>query len=507
MGLDRGANFITEFTKMTDALVSKQISGIDSTINYFRQFIYARRDARSYTPEEIERIIASGSLEEQRDLSRKFFTTDGFYRRILVYYATLLKYVGILVPHPSFGKQLSTSHIKKRYFAAQAYIDRINLEEKLTSIALRVLVDGAYYGIVNQLDKERFILLDLPTAYCQSRFKDLEGNDIIEFNVSYFTTFNENIREHILASYPKEIRNYYKRWLKGKEDLSPWYIIGGDRSVFFNLYDDVIPPFLPIIPATLQYDAAVDTEAERAVDEIRKILVQKIPHLNDGTLLFEPPEAEVMHNGAVQMLANNKTVSVLTTYADVDAVTSKTSNDTVTAFLENMVYNIYAKTGTSQELFSPKGAEALAMCIANDMAMMMILGNKYSRFLSNLINRVFGNANISFTYNILPVSYYNQADYITDAFKLAQSGYSFLVPCAALGISQNALMDLKELENEVLDLDNVLIPLQSTYTQSYRRNQEEAPAKPESEEQSDEDIENMEEDQEEDKNEVSQETK
>jgi hypothetical protein len=64
MGLDRGANFTTEFKKLTDALVAKQVSGIDSTINYFRQFIYAKRDARAYTPEEVERIIASGSLEE-----------------------------------------------------------------------------------------------------------------------------------------------------------------------------------------------------------------------------------------------------------------------------------------------------------------------------------------------------------------------------------------------------------------------------------------------------------
>ena len=108
MGIERSANFTADFKKMTDALIAKQISGVDSTINYFRQFIYARRDARSYTPEEIEKIIASGSLEEKRDLSRKFFSTDGFYRRILVYYATLLKYVGILITHHSFGKQLST---------------------------------------------------------------------------------------------------------------------------------------------------------------------------------------------------------------------------------------------------------------------------------------------------------------------------------------------------------------------------------------------------------------
>ncbi len=475
---------------MMDSLVAKQATGLDETINYLRQFIYDRRSARKYTPKEIEEIVSSGSQSEQQKLSQTYFHIDGFYRRILVYYATLLKYVGILIPHPGFGKQLSTPHIKKKYFNAQAYLDRMNLEEKLTRFTLKVLIDGAYYGVVHQLDKEKFVLLDLPSAYCQSRFKDLEGNDIVEFNVSYFDTFTEDkLRERILDSYPKEIRNYYRRFKNGKESSS-WYYIPAEKSVYFSFFDDATPPFLPIIPAVLQYDASVDIEAERAVDEIRKILVQKIPHLADGTLLFEPPEAEVMHNGAVQMLANNKTVSVLTTYADVDAVTSKTSNDTVTAFLENMVQNIYAKTGTSQELFSPKGAEALAMCINNDMAMMMILANKYSRFLTSLINMVFSNANITFTYNILPVSYYNQADYITDAFKLAQSGYSFLIPCAALGVNQRSLMDLKELENEVLDLDNVLIPLQSTYTQSYRRNEESTPAEePEKEEEAPEEAE------------------
>jgi hypothetical protein len=37
--------------------------------------------------------------------------------------------------------------------------------------------------------------------------------------------------------------------------------------------------FLSVIPATIQYDDTVDTERERDLDEIRKIIVQKIPHL------------------------------------------------------------------------------------------------------------------------------------------------------------------------------------------------------------------------------------
>ena len=59
-------------------------------------------------------------------------------------------------------------------------------------------------------------------------------------------------------------------------------------------------------------------------EEIRKIIVQKIPHLSDGRLLFEPDEDLEIHTGTVGMLKGNKNVSVMTTYADVDAIASKT---------------------------------------------------------------------------------------------------------------------------------------------------------------------------------------
>jgi hypothetical protein len=91
---------------------------------------------------------------------------------------------------------------------------------------------------------------------------------------------------------------------------------------------------LEIIPATIDYDDAVDINKERNLEEIRKIIVQKIPHLQDGALLFEPPEAEVMHSGAVNMMKGNKNISVLTTYADVDAIVSKAASEATTNSLE-----------------------------------------------------------------------------------------------------------------------------------------------------------------------------
>jgi hypothetical protein len=184
--------------------------------------------------------------------------------------------------------------------------------------------------------------LALPTAYCQTRFKDVAGNDLIEFDVSYFRTITDkqNLKA-ALAAYPDFIVSAYKKWDKGKLS-SKWIVIPSDIGICFPMLDGR-PFFLSVIPSTIKYDDAVSTEQEREKEEIRKILVQKIPHLNDGRLLFEPDEAEEMHRGAVGMVKNNKNTTVLTTYADVDSIASRGSTENAGSnTLESMKQNIYS---------------------------------------------------------------------------------------------------------------------------------------------------------------------
>ena len=96
----------------------------------------------------------------------------------------------------------------------------------------------------------------------------------------------------------------------------------------------------------------------------------------------------------------------------------------------------------------------------------MILARKYARLLTNLINGLYQNSNVSFSYIFLPVSEHNTKDYIDQSFKLASSGYSYLIPAIALGFSQKQIIDLKDLENTILSLEKRFVPLQSSYTQS-----------------------------------------
>ena len=453
---------LATFKKAIDGMVAKSGKSWNDSLGYY----YSKRKFKEYTREEAEQIINSGDILAMQKLSRAFFQKDSLYKRIIIYYATILKYVGLLIPNPIAGNDLSTPYILKRYASALDYIEKFFLPELLTQISLRALIDGCYYGVIQEISKTDFVLLDLPAEYCRSNFKDLHGNDIIEFNILYFNSIvDKDVKKQALKVYPKVISDHYRRYTKGQVKSS-WVKIPTDIGFCFPFFDDGFPIFLDVIPAVIDYDTAVDVNKERDLEEIRKIIVQKIPHMTDGALLFEPEEAKVMHEGAVEMMRGNKNISVLTTYADVDAVVSKTSSEASTNALEKSLQNVYSKANASQQIFAPTGTQALSTSITNDMSLMMILANKYSRFLTFIINFLFANANINFKYEILPVSWYNVSDYIKDTLKLAQSGYSFLLPAVAIGISQRDLINLKNLENDTLKLQDILIPLESSYTQS-----------------------------------------
>lgn len=350
---------IATFKKFQSDMVAKNDNSWNEAYNSFtRDFM----PARDYSLNEVYDIINNGNIEALQNLSRNYFARDGYYKRTLIYYATLLKYCGILIPNPAYGQNLSTPHLSKRYYSALGYVDQLNLQNIFINCSMRALVDGYYYGYIQKLDKDGFVLIDLPTQYCRSNFKDLYGNDVVEFNVNYFNTIlDEQVRAEVLKLYPQDVATRYKRYIKGKAS-NPWVILMPPSAFCFQLYDGR-PPFLSMIPSTIQYEDAVETERERDVEEIRKILVQKIPHLNDGQLLFEPEEAVEMHAGAVGMMKGNKNISVLTTYADVDSIVSKTSADTASNNLEKMKENIYSEGSVSSQIFSPTGYSAVETSI------------------------------------------------------------------------------------------------------------------------------------------------
>lgn len=225
---------------------------------------------------------------------------------------------------------------------------------------------------------------------------------------------------------------------------------------------------MDLIPLLDDLDDYKEIDKKRNLQALGRILVQKVG--TDGMkLVFEPDEAEEMHEGVISMLQNNPDVDVLTTYNDVNLIDLSSDDDEKTT-IDSVQDLIYEAAGISKELFCATTDAGLQYSLNNDLAMMMILGQKFAHFFTVLINNKFSSKKLKFKFLILPISYYNSAEYTSKAKDLAAFGYSFLTPILSTGIDQTSLADLKELENELLELDKSLKPLQSAYTQSGKTN-------------------------------------
>lgn len=426
------------------------------------------RDKRNfYDKEEIIRIVNQGSSIERAELSEFFFATNGLYKRIILHYATFLTYSWILVPYPKdkYGRgNIQEKKTAATYYDAADFCTTFQIDRKCALFAKDILVKGAYYGLIHD-ESDTVVIQDLPFDYCRSRFKNAHDVDIVEFNMTFFDTIrDEQLRKEILETYPKFIQRSYRKYKYHKGNK--WIFLPAEMGIYFSYFEER-PFFLDLIPLLDDLDDYKEIDKERNMQSLKRILVQQV--LTDGMkLVFEPEEAEEMHNGALEMMANNPDVDVLTTYNKVQLLDMSSDDDEKTE-INDIQDLIYSSAGLSKELFFSTTEAGLNYSVNNDLAMTMILGQRFAAFFTALLNYKFENKKVKFKLLILPISYYNSADYTSRAKELAAFGYSFLTPILSTGLDQTNLAALKDLENDLLDLDEVLKPLQSSYTQSGKK--------------------------------------
>lgn len=424
--------------------------------------------AKSITPktkEEAEEIIRSGDPDQLKDLSQSFFYSSGFYRRLLTHYATILYYTPLLIPHMVGNKKkITDKKYQEKYFEALELINSLNFEQLCRHFALSVLVDGAYYGMIKEVEGQ-YCIQDLPYEYCRSRMKSFTGVDIVEFDVTWFDRIrDEAIRKETLQTFPKEVRKAYVSYLSGKSPSS-WVRLPVESGIHFCLYEER-PYFSTVIPSVINFGDYVNLEKAKDAQQLKSLVVQEIGHTSDGELIFEPEEAVELHKGLTNITKDNPYLDGITSYGKVTTHRLLDDDSAVKNNLEKINTILYAESGTSQQLFAASGNVSLERSIQNDIALMMYLANNFSIWLKNLINSIYSDKFITFGVEILPVGQYNVKDYQAQALNAAQYGYSFMIPSLAMGLEQNQLLDIKKVETEVLKMQDVLVPLQSSHTSS-----------------------------------------
>ncbi len=451
----------------------------------------------SYTVEDVERALQQSDYIRMREISDYFYANSGIYRRIIWYFAGMFKFHNMVIPHFKNQITVSENRILRDFQQCLDLVDSLSIKQLLKDITFYVFKDGAYYGYLRD-DFAAPVMQQLPFNYCRSRFKSKNKN-VIEFNISYFDKEYRTTedRQEVLKQFPKEFNKYYQQLKAGT--LNPgkldreWVLLDLDRAIAFK-FPDGKPFFFSSIIDLIELRESKLVDIQRDKLALFLLLVQKIPMTREGEMIFDTTEARALHNNALKMLEKNDNIDVLTTFADIEVKNIQESKQMIKDNLLKAERAVFNDTGVSKMVFATEGNISLEQSIKNSEAIVEYLTEIYSTWLTYIVNLI-AKPGPKWTFEVWipPVTIFNQ-DKMEEKFRTqATLGYSKLLPAIVGGFKQSSILNLLKFENDILSLQDIMIPLKSTHTQSGDDDKDDGGRPPkEVEEKDDETLDNLE---------------
>ena len=435
---------------------------------------------RDYTNKEfILRTLNNNDVQTARSLSNFFFNTSGIYSRLCRYLAYMFRYDWYVVPYifggdtyPADDKEktdLGAKNVNKildSFFKTLRYLDNFQAKLVLGDIALKVVREGCYYGYIVHGATGPSIQ-ELSPNYCRSRYR-VNGKPVVEFNMRYFNDLypDTEYRNRILKLFPEDFLKGYKLYCKNKlkgdfqGDTAGWYMLNPDFAFKININNSDLPILTSVIPAIVDLEEAQELDRKKMAQRLLKIIVQKLPLDKNGDLIFDPDEAQQLHNNAVKMLSRAIGIDVLTTFADVDVADMADRNTTTTVDdLEKVERTVFNEAGISQMQFNTDGNIALEKSIANDSAMMMNLLGQFEWLMDMLLfNFNKSPKKVYYKVSMLPTTIYDYKELSKMYKEQMQMGFSKMLPQIALGLPQSQILANAFFENDLLNLVTVFVP-------------------------------------------------
>lgn len=436
-----------------------------------------RIDAQRISKGLILKALSTGDTSLIRTISDTFYRISGIYERACNYLAFLYRYDWYIIPEVYEDQGNKVEKIVKEYVKILGYLDNSYIKKMCGDIALKVIKNGCYYGYLVPSDDE-IILQELPAAYCRTR-GSVKGSPIVEFNMAFFDERFPNVeyRMKVLKMFPDEFHQGYMLYKKNKlkmEEITSvpdvngfrdyksngWFVLDPEATIKFNLNGSDIPVLASAIPSILDLDAAQDLDRRRQMQQLLKIIVQKLPLDKNGDLIFDIDEARDIHNNTVQMLKRCIGVDVMTTFADVDSINTNDKNTTATqddlAKSERTVFN---NMGLSKNLFNTEGNMALEKSILTDESTMRDLLLQFTRFFDKITQKKNSNRKkYAFRFYMLETTQYNYKELAKMYKEQVANGYSKMLPQVALGHPQSSILNTAYFENVVLNLPVMMLP-------------------------------------------------
>ena len=411
------------------------------------------------------RAISKRDFNTLREISNYFYESSGIYYRLCRYLAFLYRYEWLVTPYVVATKKVNENKVLNDFSKVLQYLDNSNVKKLCGDIALEIIKSGSYYGCVVEFE-DKFSIQQLPSKYCRSRF--FSGTTpVVELNMQFFDSCFPNMqyRLRVLQTFPKDIQKAYLLFKEGKlpgdypGDRNAWYALDPETTVKFSLNNSDLPPLVGVIPSIIDLDEAQDLDRKKTMQQLLKIIVQKLPLDKNGDLIFDVDEAKDIHNNAVAMLKRAVGIDVLTTFADIVKIDTRDNNSTTTTDdLEKVERTVFNNSGISRNIFNADGNLAVTNSILNDESSIRDMVFQFQSFLNRMVKKFDRKNHYTFGVSMLETTQYNYKELSKMYKEHVQIGYSKMLPQVALGHSQSSIIAMAQFEKDVLHLSEIMIP-------------------------------------------------
>ena len=416
-----------------------------------------------------------------RKYSRIYFANP-LYRRVLEYFAYIYYNSYIISPLFSDGKKPNKKKLMKDYNAALRTLDEdIQVETFTNRALLDLLIEGETYYYNEEYKKganSYFKTIKLPTDYCKiigtagTPAVNIFAIDLTFIDTAMTELTKDNIltMDEVLKQYPKAIRSAYKEYKTGKQ-VNKWFVVPVENGIAFSTSDGR-PPLAFLIKEIARIEKLEPLKDDYVATNLTKLLVQLIDIDKEGNPEIDLELASEFHKNLKAVAAKKNNVDAITTLAkEIDVLSLGETGDATKnyEFLQTYYDQFYDDAGVSAELFNSTTAGTLDLSLQRDAMFMYKLREQIAVWINFYLGTICRKKiikNSDFVFSFLDISYKNREEMIGSYIEGAQYGFSKIVPQVALGVKQRYIESLTAFENEILDLDTKLVPLQSSHTMS-----------------------------------------
>lgn len=436
------------------------IALLDLTKSQSRSYtIYNKDNLRTYM-----RNPASNE-NRLRNVSRFLYRVSHPYRRLVNYNAQQMDLTAMVIsPNISFVEENDKDAVLNDYYDTCVEVEKISLHTEIYKMLVTAWIEDAAYGYIYE-DDTGFFIYPLDGEYCKVSSVSSDGTLNFAFDFSYFRR-----RQELLEYWDGEFKKKYNAY--ANDSSLQWQELDPERTICIKVgIDDptlCIPPYLSLFEPLIDN---VDLQSIVAVKDelsIYKLLVARLEHMKGSD---DPDDFEVDINVALDYYTKFEEslpdcVASAISPLPIEPIEFKGTTTDDTDMVSNSMSNLFKMSGGSMVLNDEK--QGASIYRAHQIADMMQAIKPLLGQIQKWINRYLG-YNLS---NPARVKYLETSPWLKNEKKKeliesANAGIPVKMAVAALdGFSPLEVLNMQFLENDILQLHNNWIPLQSAYTQS-----------------------------------------